>query len=414
MRIMFVMAKMSGGGAENVAARIASALSAEHEVEVVCLHYDPKPPYALDDRVAKTLLDARPYLWRRLLFWRKGSFKGRFSLLESLRAEKRRFQPDVSISFLEMGNYYNVASGLGELTVACVRNSYSMKFRTLPNGSMETEQAQFVCEHADKLLCISEYVRHDQIQNYHARPESTQVIYNPVDADDLSARAAAEMDREDRTWLDEGGTVVLAVGRLVVQKGHWHLIRAFRRVVEAVPDARLMIVGEGPLHSALQELVCDCGMENHVRFAGHKANPYPYYTAADVFVFPSLFEGLGNSLLEAMAFGLPIISSDCPGGPRELIAPGSDPLAFCDETFYAEYGVLVPACGDALTVQTDRFSAECDEPADALRERCLADAIIDVAGNAELRERLSRMSVKRSRDFALESIMSQWDDVLGI
>nr|WP_281504606.1 glycosyltransferase [Chromohalobacter sarecensis] len=129
------------------------------------------------------------------------------------------------------------------------------------------------------------------------------------------------------------------VGRLDVQKNQALLLSAFSLAVKSVPDIKLVILGEGEEKNNLEKLASELGVKDSVDFVAFQDNPYPYYKAADLFVLSSDWEGFGNVIVEALACGTPVISTDCPGGPSTILANG-------------KYGVLVP-CGDA-----ERLSSE--------------------------------------------------------
>jgi glycosyltransferase involved in cell wall biosynthesis len=123
-------------------------------------------------------------------------------------------------------------------------------------------------------------------------------------------------------WFGAGKPpVILSVGRLTRQKDFGTLVRAFRQVRDGRP-ARLMLLGEGEQRPLLEALIEELGLAEDVQIMGFLLNPYPYYGAADLFVLSSLWEGLPTVLLEAMVFGLPIVSTDCPSGPAEILDGG--------------------------------------------------------------------------------------------
>ena len=122
--------------------------------------------------------------------------------------------------------------------------------------------------------------------------------------------------------LGHGANVLFVnAGRLVAQKDHATLLRAFALVLQRMP-ARLLILGNGPLQPELEQLAAELGIAEHVRFAGFVVNPLPYFRRAAAFVLSSRYEGFGNVLIEAMACGTPVITTDCPYGPGEIVDNG--------------------------------------------------------------------------------------------
>jgi glycosyltransferase involved in cell wall biosynthesis len=168
----------------------------------------------------------------------------------------------------------------------------------------------------------------------------------------LAALRARATERPDFRWLnDKTLPVIIGCGRFVPLKGFDVLIKAFARL-RAERPARLIILGDGLLRATLQDLVRSLGIEDDVALPGYAENPQAWFAASDLFVLPSRTEGFGNVLLEALASGVPVVSTDCPSGPRTILDSG-------------RYGALVPVDDvEALAVaMTQALSA----PRDALR-----------------------------------------------
>lgn len=408
MRILFIIPNLSGGGAENIAAQVASALAIKHEVSLICLGPSDPPEYPLSPKVKRTTLTPQDMQrWKRLP-WNRRALQEDY-LTHFLRSFKRRHRIEASLSFLEMANYFNVCSARGERTVVSIRNNYTRKFS---DGSSDSERyldwARTVTHKASHVVALSQFVLHDQQEHFGANPAASSVIYNLCDAAHIQALAQEPLLPAERQWLDTDDPVIITAGRYAEQKGQWHLIRAFTQVVEAVPHARLVVLGRGPLEQQLQELIASLHLEDRVWLAGHHTNPHRLMARANVFAFPSLFEGLGNVLLEAMACGLPIVSADCAGGPRELLMPDADPLAAVTQVTQAPYGVLIPPFNaHPASLEEDFYGPLTQE------ERQLADALIELLGNQQRRAELSAAVRQRLQAFEPARILAQWEHVLG-
>ena len=142
------------------------------------------------------------------------------------------------------------------------------------------------------------------------------VVYNPVDEPPPDVRSSPEVE----TLWGDAEERLITVGSLKPQKNHALLIRSFARVRQQRVAAKLMLVGTGPLQPELKRLASELGLDDAVIFAGHSADPWPYYTSADLFVLSSDYEGYPNVLVEAMRCGVPVVSTDCESGPREILA----------------------------------------------------------------------------------------------
>lgn len=185
---------------------------------------------------------------------------------------------------------------------------------------------------ADARVVVSEGVARDISQLSGLPASSFTVVYNPIKLPE-----ASDHDRTiaESAWKGWTGKRILSVGRLKSQKNHQLLLRAFARL-SGTDDARLMILGVGELKSETERLVRELGLEQKVLLPGHFLSPGAFYERADLFVLSSDYEGFGNVIVEALMFGLPVVSTDCPYGPREILEGG-------------RYGVLVPV-GDEVAL----------------------------------------------------------------
>ena len=200
------------------------------------------------------------------------------------------------------------------------------------------------CLRADAIVGISDGAAENMSSTMRIPRERITTIYSPVVAPDLPALARAPLDHP---WFGAAAPpVILGVGRLVDQKDFETLIRAFARVRKQRP-ARLLILGEGKRRPQLEALVAALGLDADVALPGFVANPFAYMRCAAVLALSSRWEGLGNVLIEALACGCPVVSTDCVAGPAEILRDG-------------EYGPLVPVGDDAALASA--ILATLDDP----------------------------------------------------
>lgn len=166
---------------------------------------------------------------------------------------------------------------------------------------------------ADKVICLSDSMLEDMVNSFGLPRTKMMRIYNPIDIE----RVREQADLGSNPYTRPGPHLV-AAGRLTRQKGFDVLLDAMPTVLQAFPTARLVILGEGVLRSALEKQSRKLGLDNAVSFTGFEQNPWPYVKNADVFVLPSRYEGLPNVMLEALALGTPVVATDCPGAIREV------------------------------------------------------------------------------------------------
>lgn len=178
----------------------------------------------------------------------------------------------------------------------------------------------------DGFITVSKGIAEDLINVFGVPERKIHVVYNPVVTPELILRSK---EAANHPWLDsDGPAVILSTGRLEPQKDYPILIQAFAKM-RAKRECRLIILGEGKERSKLESLVETLNIQEYVSFSGFVPNPYVYMAKADLFVLSSAWEGFGNVLVEAMACGLPVVATDCPSGPREILQNGL-------------YGPLVP------------------------------------------------------------------------
>jgi len=208
-----------------------------------------------------------------------------------------------------------------------------------------------VLERAEGLIAVSRGVADDFVAATRIERERVRVVYNPIVDSSLVARAA---ESADHPWLAGGGPpVILGVGRLTGQKDFATLVSAFA-LVRARRPCRLLIIGEGEERERLEALARMLGMQDALDLAGFQPNPLPFMREARLLVLSSRWEGFGNVLVEALYCGTPVVSTDCPHGPREVLADG-------------KYGRLVPV-GDPQAL-ADAIAESLDEEPDPLRMR---------------------------------------------
>jgi len=226
---------------------------------------------------------------------------------------------------------------------------------------------------ADRIIVPSQGTQQELQRRFLGRKSKTIVIPNGIDWQ--TAQKAAKTPIAELT-LDPQIPLLCAVARLAPEKNLHLLLEALRRVVEIRP-VNLMILGEGPERSKLEATVADWRLNDKVSFIGYRANVYPYLAQADLFIHTCLFEGFGYTLLEAMACGTPVIATDCPYGPREIIGKN-------------QYGLLVPANSSEM----------------------LADAILQLLDNETARHTFALRGLARAKELSIEQMIRHHEKVL--
>jgi len=287
------------------------------------------------------------------------------SFVEYLRSER----PDVLFSQMTYANVVAILaskiSRTGVTIVATEHDSFAAEART--KDRFVSFGARAVYWLADRVVGVSRGVAETVVEETFIDESDVAVLRNPIPIEEVYERST-EFTNSEYLEDDEYETI-LTVGRLSDQKDQATLVRAFARLHEHRPRTRLVIVGTGERESELRSLVERLGLTDAVSFAGFVDNVYAYMGSASVFVLSSRHEGLPTVLIEAMACGCPVVATDCPSGPREILQDG-------------EYGPLVPV-GD---------------------ESSLAEAILE-ALDSPVSDELLR---ERASDFSTESALEEY------
>ncbi len=315
--IAFYLPSLRGGGAEKVMVNLATEFARRgHTVDMVLVRAQGEYIDDVPDAVNIVGLGTKRF----------------FAALPALTRYLRRERPDAMLSTIDTANITAIcAKRTARVSTRIVIRISNMLSTKEANGELKHRlvhrTAKYVYPYADEIVVVSDGVGEDLLEMTNASPEQITTIYNPSVTEELLTNRTEPVDHP---WFgeDEDIPVVLGVGELSEQKDFGTLIRAFDRVIEE-RQARLVILGEGPKRDELEALVTELGLQEHVSMPGFVDNPYAYMSKTDVFVLSSRWEGCPNVLIEAMACGAPVVSTDCPSGPEEILQKG-------------EYGLLVP------------------------------------------------------------------------
>lgn len=300
-KILFVMADLRGGGAERVVITLANALHQEgHDVRIVLFHNLLAYPGVLHEAIPihAILTDGKPVAHRAL------------RVLRSLISEAS--QSSIVIGGLE--GWPTVLAWIaaritGRRVIAWVHIDLSIFSRTWSKLSRWLFRLPY--RHVDAIVCVSKGVSDSLVQFARSPCLHASVIHNP-----LSLPQAGIPTQKP----ESGVPMVLAAGRLVNnQKGFDLLIHAHARLIHHGVPHKLVILGEGPDRRQLESLIAKGDISDTVLLPGFVRDIAPWYRDADIFVLSSRFEGLPTVLLEAMSFGLPVLATDCPHGPKEIL-----------------------------------------------------------------------------------------------
>jgi len=411
-KVMFIIPHLGSGGAERVVANLCKGLA---DYERIVLIFENIIKHNVEAGIISLNSPASQSLFRKLLNFPIRYFK--------IRKIKKEIDPDFVISLLEPANLFNVLTKLSnQKTILSFHSNYTATLQEDPffgKGITRSILKTFytlafktIYNRADLLVAVSKDVAEDLIKNYGINSNKVKVIYNPYPIDEIGELAKEPLGSYEEIFKHP---VLITAGRLTKQKGQWYLLRVFKALKEKHKDLKLVILGEGELKDYLVKLSEELGLKTYVwdrdvlsdsfdvYFFGFQKNPFKFIARSKLFVFPSLWEGFGNVLVEAMACGVCVVSSDCRSGPREILAPNTDFNYQTQKSEFAEYGVLMPV----FEVKYKTAKEPLEE-----KEMMWIETIDKLLEDESLRKHYSEKAKRRAEDFRIEKIVEEWKEVL--
>lgn len=230
------------------------------------------------------------------------------------------------------------------------------------------------CKASDAIVAQTSRCAEDLVSSYDISAEHIRVIPSPVNCAEVRIKASESCHQEIKAM--KGKTIFVHVERFAYQKGHRLLLKAVELLRKKNDNFVVLCIGDGELFEEIKNEIHVRGLEKHVLQLGRKLNPYPYIKASRALLLTSDLEGMPIILLDALSIGTPIISTDCPTGPREILEDG-------------KYGILLPV-GDA---------------------QAIADAMLQMIDDDNLFNRLSNLGPQRAARFDLPNIIHEWEQL---
>lgn len=316
-----------------------------------------------------------------------GEIKGILEAASKLRAYKKRYRIDVAISFMEQSNFINILSKRKERVIVSTRTTLSSR-DDLKGIVYSPTAIKWLYNRAYRVVAVSDYTRDDLLKNYGIGEKKAVTISN------ISTKEPFEYKGK---WL-YGDETVIHVGRLDPVKQQDRIIRAFSYLHSLRPNARLIILGDGKIRRYLRMICEKMNVRESVSFLGFKENVGYYLANSKIFVMASRAEGFPNAMVEAMAYGLPIVTADSFGGVGEIVGKKYS----YDETLYCEYGILTPG----MTGKAD-YKRDLDK-----NEILLGEAMNALISDKNLYQRYSQKSKERSEYYSPKNIWKKWDEII--
>jgi glycosyltransferase involved in cell wall biosynthesis len=349
-KIALFVPNLDGGGAERMMVNLANAFAHKgHNTDLILAR--KRGPYVklVDEKV--NIIDINISFANPLLL---------FHLVRYMRLEKpiailsAMTYPNIAIliaHFFAMTSTKVVISERVTMGVQS-KNIFSLKERLKPLA------ARLTYKKADKIVAISNGVAKNLIDTIYISKEKITTIYNPVVTNALFVNKS----KPSHPFFNSNRKIILAAGRLVPQKDFSTLINAFDKIAFK-DELYLIILGEGPLREDLNRQIESLELTQFISLPGYVENLFSYMQHASVFVLSSAWEGFGNVLVEAMACGCPVVSTDCPSGPSEILSSGKFGALVAPNDEYALADAIsstlaCPVSSEILRTRACSFKAE--------------------------------------------------------
>ncbi|MFK2823427.1 glycosyltransferase [Arcobacter sp. YIC-80] len=373
-KIVILINSLESGGAERVVSNLLNLWVEKYECYLILIHNYKF--YELNSKVTIfSLNESKEYSGIKKLF--------RLPILAyklNQIIQKNNFNQ--IISFLTRANYINILSNIfiKHKTIVNERAMPSLQYQYGLNGKINRFLIKSLYSKSDLCLSNSHGNMMDLKNNFNIA--NLSYVHNPFNLEMIQTMSKKEIEIEKKRFT------FVTVGRLDKGKNHKLIMDAIKNI-----DADLWIIGDGKLKEELQSYIKKLNLNDKVYLLGKKENPFAYISKVDCFIFTSNHEGFPNVLVEALACGLPIISTDCQSGPREILAPNSDvSFQLKDNVEFAEYGILSPV-----------------KNVEKMKE-----AMSLIINDESLRKNYQEKSKFRANDFKIEEIIKQYEEILCV
>lgn len=382
-KVAFLINSLGTGGAERVLLTIVESLKDKVDYAGL-LVLEPDVFYDIPEGITPAFLgnNKRTFLISKLF--------GLLFFASKLKSYVNKNGIDIVQSHLFRSNYVNILAKLmGSKHIVQVVNTGAISSK-YPEPSAKGMVNRWLIKKLYPRADLIIYKSKGMQQDYHKIKDfgvKEIVINNPIDKDRIEVFAKEYVEEED--LFGSAGTIV-AVGRVDENKNHALLIKVFSRISDEYPGWKMIILGNGPQYKQLLRLVDSLHISNKVHLPGRVRNPFKYMAKASFFVSCSKNEGFPNALIEAMACGLPVISSDCISGPREILAPDTPLSKKLTEGYeIGEFGILF-ANDDSIALQ-ESLGIFMEDSAERLK--------------------YSKLSEDRARTFSLNVISNEYKGI---
>lgn len=390
MNIAILIPALCGGGAERVAQRIGNYYVRQgYKVYYFLADINIKQDYPVKGKIVKTCIKScmcdglsNTQILVRLLQ----------SSLE-MRKLKAKYNIDVAISFMEEFNYLNILSKGKEKVITRVCTILSER-EDLKGILYKSNIIRLFYSMSDRVIVMSRYAVKDMHCHYGIPAKKLFMIPNFV----------TDLNSGENVASGAYGTkAIVCIGRLEPVKQQDRIIRAFSYVCRIEKGAKLIILGKGPQLRYLKKISENLKIQDNVIFAGFTDNIQKYMTNVRAFVMASKVEGFPNSMIEAMGYGVPVITTASPGACCEIVGKSQN-MGIIDSITFCKYGILTP--------DIPFRKLNLDSPLTE-QEVILGNAMMKVITEDEVYEKYKKQSLKRAEMYSLHRVIKKWNCIIN-
>ena len=405
-KIAIITPFLANGGLEKVAVVGAQELSKDFDVTLIVMD-----TFHIDYPYEGKIIDLNVSLINRNIFKRIFNI---FKSTYKLRKLKNQQNFDLVISHGELANIPNVFSG-GKNNILAIHGN---RFAAVKDaqGKLVNKIIKFIYSSkcVFKIVTVSEGIRISFIEKLGLDPSKIKTIYNPFDI--IKIKQLAKENLGDFSSLLNNNILTIS-GRLTIAKGQWYLLRIFKQLKESNLNFKLVILGDGEIKDKLIRLSNDLGLKTYSKWSGNQYNddydvyflgfvtkPFKYVALSKLFIMTSLWEGFGNTIVESMACGVPVISTACQSGPSEIINPNLINASKIYNPDYEGSGVLMPIFQKEFVGASEKLDYQ---------EKLWVETIEKLLSDDERLKGYSNKGAKRANDFGVQQIVTEWKKLIN-
>ena len=380
-KILLILPSLKkGGGVERVATLLANKLEKYNYKISILTFYDFKRSYSFNKIRKETLNEketTNTFVKLHKLFYR--AYK--------IKKISDKNNVDIVISFMEDANFPSILARIlfkmsSKLLISSHCNPYL-------NSKIYQILVTVLYNKSDKIITVSKGIANVFKRDFNLSAKKITTIYNPIDFEIINKKIDETLNSKHKKLFSKKYFKFISLGRLSYEKNHLSTIKAFSEIKQKFPHSRLFIIGNGPQRQKLKRRIFDLKLEKDVFLLGLQSNPFKFLKHSDCFIFNSVSEGFGLSIVEALASSLPVISSDCNFGPSEILCKSysmqqTNIIRKCD------FGILAPVNNAQM----------------------LSKAMEIVITNDKLRLKLKKSSLKQARNFHIKDIITKWVKII--